>query len=70
MTSEMILESDKRQSVSQADVEYFAKKGIVLQAGIACEVNPDHGRMLMSAKTGLLECWRGGCNFQAVALKD
>ena len=87
MTSDMIFESDKKQSISAADVAFFAKPqpprlnektgrmepgrdAIHLKAGIVCGANPDHGRMLMSAKTGHLECGRGGCDYAAVAPKD
>lgn len=87
MTSDMILESDKRQSISEADVTHFAqavparrnektghmiagREPIHLKAGVVCGANPDHGRMLMSAKTGHLECGRGGCDYQAVVPKD
>jgi hypothetical protein len=69
MTSDAILDSDKRQSISDDDVAYFAKKGVTVKAGIKCDF-PGHGRMLMSAKSGLLECGRGGCDFQAVAPTD
>lgn len=69
MTSEAIFESDRRQGISDEDVANFAKKGITLKAGVKCDY-PGHGRMLMSAKSGLLECGRGGCDFQAVAPTD
>lgn len=85
MTSDMIFESDKRQSISDADVAFFAKpipdrindktgrviKGrpaIQLTAGVKCAKDASHGRLLMSAKTGHLEC--GACGYQAAAPKD
>lgn len=86
MTSDAILQSDKRQSISDVDAAHFAqavaprfnpktgmtdagREAIELKAGVKCEY-PGHGRMLMSAKSGLLECGRGGCDFKAVAPTD
>jgi len=69
MTSDAIFASDRRQSISDNDVQDAAKRGIALVAGVQC-AHPGHGRMLMSAKTGLLECGRGGCEYQAVAPTD
>lgn len=67
MTRQAILDSDMRQSISDADVIDDAKReqpyGLV--AGLKCGNEPSHGRMLMSAKSGMLEC--GPCGYQAIA---
>ncbi len=79
MSIEMVYESDKRQSVSKADVigmEAANKDRLargedpkpVPPAGIYCGKDEKHGRMLMSLKSGFLEC--GICGYQVAAPKD
>ena len=70
MTSEAIFQSDMKQSISDADVIDAAKGDNPLQlvAGVKCGVDPNHGRMLMSAKTHMLEC--GPCGFTMAPPKD
>lgn len=70
MTSDTIYESDLKQSISDADVINFAtgKNPITLVAGVKCGNEPDHGRMLMSAKTHMLEC--GACGYQAMPPRE
>lgn len=79
MTSDVMFESDRKQSVSAADVkgieqanaehalEPWFTPATVPVAGVSCRIEK-HGRMLMSAKTGLLEC--GVCGFSGVAPKE
>jgi hypothetical protein len=43
------------------------REAVLLVAGLKCGENPEHGRMLMSAKTRLLEC--GICGYQAMPQK-
>lgn len=76
MTSDVMLESDKRQSVSEEYVADVIKANesraiddqlTVPVAGISCARDKKHGRMLMN-KSGMLEC--GPCGYQVAPTKD
>ena len=54
MTVDHVLEMDKKQSISNADVEQAAKKGITLTAGVYCPNDPEHGRLGVHKTGGLL----------------
>lgn len=79
MGSDIVFESDRRQSISQQDVdaivaanerasvEVFGQFRDVPEPGIVCARDAKHGRMLMSLKTQSLEC--GVCGYMVAAPK-
>lgn len=73
--SHLIYLSDCRQSISQVDADdHNAREALrasqegrepkMLIPGVVCPADAEHGRMLMSKRTMLLEC--GICGTQAV----
>lgn len=77
--SDVVLSSDRRQSISQQDVDNIVAANERAEAdggdvrdvpepGVSCpQQGGKHGRMLMSMKTGLLEC--GVCGYSVAAPK-
>jgi hypothetical protein len=76
MTSDVIFKSDQQQSISEEYVAAIVRQNEgraargedllpVPEAGKSCPRDADHGRMLMSAKTHMLEC--GVCQFSVAA---
>lgn len=64
-----MFESERKQSIDQATVDAVVKHNAenlfdqrqVPVAGRRCGKDTKHGRLLMSAKSGMLEC--GACGF-------